>query len=343
MTKSNLIASLPFDLAGDTSKRLKNTATPPHLQAYYSSTFSHDQFKAGLELLADTHQMSGLDNAGLIITGMPGVGKSTLLNTYVKQVYAKPCYQPSDVVTPLPVLKVRVPGRPTIPRTIEKILMASEHLVVGARRSDSLDRRLHQLIVHQGVEMIIFDEFQHLLPQNATRQVANATINFIKLLVDDHKLAFCFTGLPNMAHVLDDFDEIKDRLAFGEFTMSPFNMNTQEERQDFNTFINSILETIEEFHIDCSKLGIKHSDRELLLMRLMVASEGKARHISMLFAKILMKLRPGDTLDTKYLIDSYPHIKMLNRGNLFNPFTAGRSALQKALNIHAKKDNASGK
>lgn len=333
MTKPKIITSLPFELASDPLEKLIKSGASDLVIDFYVSTFVHSQFSDGLELLEEAHSMSGLDNVGLIITGIPGIGKSTLLNTYVKNTYAKECNLPTDVLTPLPILKVRVPGSPTIPRTIEKILMTSEHLVPSARRTDTLDRRLHQLITHQRVEMIIFDEFQHLLPENSTKRTSNATINFIKTLADDYNLAFCFAGLPSMPRVLDGFDEIKDRLAFGELEMKPFAVDTADERNDFNKFINSILKKIEELGVDCSDLKRENMDRTTLLMRILLASEGKARHIMMLFAKVLSKVAPGDSITNINFEKVYARQIKFKRGIVFNPFSAQKPALEKQINV----------
>jgi len=333
MVKSKIITSLPFQLAGDTSHRMQNANLSDLVIKYHEATFPHNQFKTGLDLLSQVHSMSGMDNAGVIITGETGVGKSRLLDTYAINTYSKECYQPTDELTPRPILLVKIPPYPTIPRVIEKILLASEHLVPGARRTHSLERRLHRLIITQNVEMIILDEFQHLLKKNATRQVVNATLNFIKTLVDDYKLTFCLTGLPEMANVLDGFDEIKDRLTFGEFHMKPFSINTIEERRDFSAYINPMFNKLEKLGIDCSELHHSNLDRTMLLMRLYLVTEGKARGISGLFKKALLNLNPGDSLTNKSFENIVTKNAKFNKSNLFNPFSAEKNVLKKQINI----------
>lgn len=333
MVKSKIITSQTFQLASNTAGRMKNSNLPELVIKYHEATFPHNQFKTGLNLLSETHRMSGLDNAGVIITGITGVGKSRLLDTYTTNTSSKLCYQPTDVLTPRPILLVKIPPYPTIPRVIEKILLVSEHLIPGARRTHSLERRLHQLITTQNVEMIILDEFQHLLKKNATRQVVNATLNFIKTLVDDYKLAFCLTGLPEMGAVLDGFDEIKDRLSFGEFHMKPFSVDTRIDRQDFSAYINPMLSKLERMDIDCSDLHRKNMDRTLLLMRLHLSTGGKARGISGLFKKALLNLKPGDRLTNKCFEDVCTRNALFNQRSVFNPFSAERNALEKQINV----------
>ena len=322
MTKSKLTTKLPFSLASDAPARMKNTKLPLIVKDFYESIFKHKQFAQGLEMLEDTHRMSGLDNAGVIITGEPGVGKSTLINSYIKQTYAEECYQPTDTLTPLPVLAVRVPGRPTIPRTIEKILRSAEHLMPTAKRSDTLENRLHMLIQNQGVEMIIFDEFQHLLPKNVSRTVCNPTVNFIKTLADDYNLAFCFTGLPAMTEVLDGFKELSDRVAFGELNMTAFTIETEESTKDFRIFIRSIQNKIDSLGLHCLPLTT-----DTMLKRLLIMSDGKARHIAMFFAKVLMRRKPGDILLNEDLVNTFQRTAKVNRGSVFNPFLASNKVL----------------
>lgn len=326
MKKCKIIRSLPFDLAGDTSQRIKNTNINPLVKQFSSATFNHEQFATGLSLLEQTHSMSGIDNCGVVITGVTGVGKSRLLNTYVKNTYSKPCYQPTELLTPLPIIKVRVPGHPTIPRLIEKILLSAAHVMPTGRSTDSLESRLHKLIINQGTEMMIFDEFQHLLPRNASRQITNATTNFIKTLADDYKLAFCFAGKPEMAHVLDGFDEIVDRLAFGQFEMNPFSMTSDLNTKDFKKYIASIQKKLQSLNVNCTNITT-----DIMLLRILVATGGKARHISMLFNKLLMCHQPGDTITIKRFVAVFTSTKKLNSNDLFNPFLASKDTLHKYL------------
>ena len=100
-----------------------------------------------------------------------------------------------------------------------------------------------------------------------------------------------------MANVLDGFDEIKDRLSFGEFHMKPFSMDTKSDRQDFSAYINPMLSKLEKMDVDCSDLHHKNMDRTLLLMRLHLSTGGKARGISSLFKKTLLNLKPGDRVN----------------------------------------------
>jgi len=336
----NYKTSTPFDLAGDVASRLTNIGQPSHVTAFYDATFSHKQFKAGLSALEETRQMSGIDSTGLIIKGIPGVGKSTLLNTFTKLTYQQACYQPTDIITPLPVLKSRVPGRPTIPRLIEKILQEASAFMPPMKRTDSLERRLHQLIIHQGVEMIILDEFQHFLRKNSPRSVTNPTINFIKTLADDYKLSFCFTGLPDLADVLDNFEEIKDRMGINEVTLAPFSIENSVNRDDMNTFLNSMFKKVESLGIDCASLNKDNYDRDFLLKQFIFATRGKSRFISRLIGKSLLKVQPGQALTLNHLKETYSTNSSINRRNLFNPFSAKELNVEKELEKCFLEDQA---
>lgn len=327
----NYKTSTPFDLAGDVVSRLANIGQTSHVTAFFDATFSHKQFKAGLNALEETRQMSGIDSTGLIIKGIPGVGKSTLLNTFTKRIYQQSCYQPTDIMTPLPVLKTRVPGRPTIPRLIEKILQGASAFMPPMKRTDSLERRLHQLIIHQGVEMIILDEFQHFLHKNSPRSVTNPTINFIKTLADDYQLSFCFTGLPDLANVLDNFEEIKDRMGINEVVLAPFSIENNVNRDDMNTFLNSMFNKVESLGIDCTSLNKENRDRDFLLKQFVFATRGKSRHISRLIGKSLFKVQPGQALTLNHLKETYSKSTAINCGSVFNPFSAKELQVEKEL------------
>jgi len=273
---------VPFSLAGDVSERLNNPRLPVVAREFHAATVQHSTFQKGLEALASTHAMSGLEGAGMIIEGEPGLGKTTLLNRYVKDIYQLPEYQPTDTLTPLPVLKVYVPGRPTVPRVIEKLLMASHHVKTSSRNTKTIESRLHTLIRNQGVEMIIFDEFQHLL---RTEKYTHDTLNFLKVLADDYKLAIVFAGLPRGLDILKDHKEIEERLSFDRVTFQPFDITTARNAQDYARYIKGLENKLEEIGVQCIALT-----EEVMLQRMLLATQGKPRFINRLFMRLLIRL-----------------------------------------------------
>jgi hypothetical protein len=307
--------SVPFTLDGVITDRVSLDKLNPVARAFAELTLKHTQFERALDALADVHSMSGIHGCGIVVEGKSGLGKTTVLNTYVRDVYARPCYAPTDELTPLPVLKIRIPGRPTIPRVIEKLLLTSNQLYVGSKKSQSLEFKLHQLITQQHVEMIIFDEYQHLLRKNAEIRT-NDTINFLKVLADDYQLAVVFAGLPDGREILNNFPELNSRMSYQSVVFTEFNIDSPKAVEEYTRYIIGIQDMLKRHGVDiCLK------DREMLL-RILVATEGIPRFIYRLFMRIFLKIQHQKAITIEHFKaaqQSFPESVLLG---LFDPFSA---------------------
>ena len=316
MTNSRSI--VPFELAGDISNRSQNIRRmTAAAREFHATTVRHETFERGLDALRATHAMSGLEGVGMIIEGEPGVGKTTLLNKHVIDTYSKPEYRPTDIVTPLPILMVRIPGRPTIPRVIEKFLLVSDHVKVSARKTETLETRLHKLIIHQGVEMIVLDEYQHLL---RTEKYTRDTLNFLKVLIDDYKLSIVLSGLPSGLSVLQDHDELRERVSFEHVILKPFDITTNANAADYARYIIGLETKLNKVGVDCCSLS-----NEDMLQRLLLATQGKARHISRLLMRLLIHCGESNKITMRDFEDIYPTMPLGVHLGSFNPFSSGTS------------------
>jgi len=306
--------SLPFELSGDLTERINVNRLPRVAREFYFTTLNHKVFEQGLEAMKTTHAMSGLEGTGMIIEGEPGLGKTTLLNKYVRDIYAEPEYQRTDELTPLPILKIRIPGRPTIPRVIEKLLLTSNHIQATARKTSSLESRLHQLIHHQRVEMIIFDEYQHLLRSEA---YTNDTLNFIKTLADDYKLAVVFAGLPKGRPILESRPELRERMSFEQVLFKPFNVKTKESSIEYAKYIKGLEEKIYSVGVDCCPLASGD-----MLPRLLLATQGKPRFINRLLMRLLIQHKECKSIKATDFARVFSNVPFNSHLGKFNPFSA---------------------
>nr|WP_321238494.1 TniB family NTP-binding protein [uncultured Tolumonas sp.] len=319
-------SKVPFALDGDLMSRVPNAKLPRVAREFYDLALNHAQFNHALESLGKTHAMSGMMGCGMILDGDPGLGKTTALNVYVRSIYDQECYQPTDTLTPLPVLKVRLPGRPTIPRVIEKLLLTSNHLLPTSRKSQTLEHRLHQLITRQQVEMIIFDEYQHLLRKHA-QITTNDTVNFIKVLADDYKLAIVFAGLPEGREILSNFPELNERMSFESARLTAFNIESGQATQEYARYIIGIQE-----HLD--RIGVKICSLadQGMLIRILLATQGSPRFINRLFMRLLMRFGDQKKITIKEFEQEYSSPIFGGHLGLFNPFSATDEAVLEKLN-----------
>lgn len=273
---------IPITMAGNLESRFDPEKLPPIVRKFYFKTFNHKAFKQGLELLEMTHAMSGLGGIGCVIDGEPGLGKSRCLDTYISNVYRLPRYQPTKELIKLPILKVIVPGKPTINRVIEKLLYSARHIGPSSNSSDSAATKLYRLIEFQQVEMIILDEFQHFL-RKYSQCTTDDVVTFIKELVDDFNLAVVFSGKPEGSEVLKKFEEIKQRVGFGKVTFKAFNTDNESNYKEYIAYIKAMESALIEIGAKVCPLSTVD-----MLPRLLLAMQGNLRLLNRFFLRLLL-------------------------------------------------------
>ncbi len=275
---------LPIDISGDITRRFEFNKVSAPVRAHYQEAITCDQFDAAVTAFRTCFLASGLEDSGMALLGGPGVGKSKAARVFTEEVYSRPEFQPTDELTPLPVLSVRVPGKCTIPRLIEKLLESARHLAPAPRSGQSAETRLNRLIENQYVMMIIFDEFQHLL-RRYTKEGTKDVVNFIKNLMGEHKLAIAVTGLPETEELLFRFPELRQRLSFVKAELKPFSYSSSKNvgMSDFASYLNEIDALLDKHSIACEELATPE-----MVHRIWLASRGLQRHLHQLINRILI-------------------------------------------------------
>lgn len=312
---------VPIEMAGNFDSRFDPDKLPPIVRHFYFKTFTHEAFTQGLNILEMTHAMSGLEGIGCVIEGEPGVGKSRCLDTYISNVYNLPRYQPTPELIKLPILKIRVPGKPSINRVVEKLLHCARHIAPSSKSSDSALTKLYRLIEVQQVEMIIFDEFQHLLRRYA-QCTTNDTVAFIKVLIDDFKLAVVFSGLPEGSEILQKFGELNQRVSFGKVTFNAFNTDTDDNYKEYIAYIKAIEGTLQE--IGAKVCPLSTTD---MLPRLLLASQGRPRFLARFFMRLLFQYQDKTYITKEIMSKVYASWPMGSFLHPFDPFLAPSEAV----------------
>ena len=329
---------VPIEMTGNLDSRFDPEKLPPIVRNFYFKTFSHKAFDDGLEVLRMTQAMSGLEGIGCVIDGDPGLGKSRCLDKYISNVYNLPRYQPTSELIKLPILKIRVPGKPSINRVIEKLLHSARHIGPSSKSSDSAITKLYRLIEFQQVEMIIFDEFQHLLRKYA-QCTTNDTVAFIKVLIDDFKLAVVFTGLPEGSEIIKNFWEIEQRVSFGKVTFNAFNTDNVANYKEYIAYIKAMEQSLME--IGAKVCPLSTTD---MLPRLLLASQGRPRYLARFFMRLLLQYQDKTYISEKIMSQIYSTWAMGSFLHPFDPFLAPAEAVaakyteyRQSLTIKPKK------
>lgn len=319
---------------------------PENIRAFYYATYYHDDFKAALKALEHTFQMGllgGSDSIGCTITGIPGVGKTFLLEKFIANIYAEPHFAPTTELTPLPVLKIRVPGKPTMKKIEEKLLYCGRHIAPSGRNTETTNTRLRRLIEHQQVRMIIFDEFQHMLRRYA--QVStNDVMAELKNLADDMGISFVYSGLPEGLDFLDQFPEVKARASMDHVALQPFSLNpkvaSDAQRKSYIAYMNSINNKLLELGFDVTPLN----DQEMM-QRMILATQGIPRFIDRLLLKTLVRCQNQSSIDVSDIGAAFQTMGLSDHLGQFDPFEGVIDAvIEKYINLtNPPEDSSSSK
>lgn len=204
----------------------------------------HDRFKRAIEDIGRTHAMSGVEGIGMLLMGIPGLGKSSILASYVKHHLA----ERDDLETPdrskEPIILVSVPAQPTLKSLIQAVLSASGYEGSTRGTAAELIQKLNELIEERGVELLIFDEFQHFLREQATTNT-RGVVNHIKLMIDKHKLAVVMAGTPAGYRSIAQHDELYQRFAQRQTRLIPFQIDSEENLEAFGSYLRACTSFLE--------------------------------------------------------------------------------------------------
>ncbi|MGS0824384.1 TniB family NTP-binding protein [Shewanella sp. 0m-8] len=324
----NVSLPLPIDIGGNISQKLDLNQMPKRCVEYLFMTIEHSGFEKATAALEACYELSGLESNGCILTGPPGVGKSRAIRSFVTDIYYQDCNRATTELTPLPILSIRVPGKPTLLRVIEKILQSAGDLSPTTRSTQSAQTRLDRLIVQRKVRMIIFDEFQHLLRKNAMVRT-NDVLSFIKVLMDDHRLSVVFAGLPEGEDALTDFPELRQRLSFVDAKLYPFSLekNGPSNRDDFVAYLLAMQEKFAELNVKVIPIVSKD-----MVPRLWLATKGTPRHINQFFMRMLNQYKEGDFIDKEKFQELFKTCPFHRALGTFEPFTAPSEQVKNKIN-----------
>lgn len=168
----------------------------------------------------------------MLVTGESGTGKSEFIKHYKKKY---PNVEEAER-TRIPVLVSLIPKAKHPKPVVSQLLRDLGDPLDGVGGdSTALTHRLVTLLKGAGVELIILDEFQHLI-ETKSNQVVYDIADFIKTLVSKSKIPVVLFGLPWSSYVLTVNSQLERR-----FTLSHDLINyTLDTYEEFKMFLESI-------------------------------------------------------------------------------------------------------
>lgn len=233
------------------------------IMSAYATNFQNEKLDKSYDPYAERSEKKGM-----IISGPPGVGKSSLAQKYVAM--NKPYIEESDsgMQKIFPVLYVQLPGQVTVKRVIATLLRA---LGLDPNTRNDEDTLTYQLITALNacrVKVIILDEVQHLASKKNVEHMPLIQ-NSLKGLINDCDQFFVFVGDPSTPKIIKGCGQL-GRRAPTVIALEAFGFPTTTATDTF-AIVNSLLEVMP------SKTGISMSkkvDRLEFCQRLFLATGG---------------------------------------------------------------------
>jgi Bacterial TniB protein len=178
------------------------------LREFNKLYIAYPRFSALLKEIERIHMESKYKSEPLcmMITADTGAGKSTLIDKYKNKWL--PEYDEEGVC--IPVLVAEVPLPATISALLSALLNALGALNPSRGKVEDRRRRLIELLKRCQVQLIILDEFQHLIERGTPNKIANVA-DWIKSLINESGLPFLLVGVPSAKTLLHQSEQLARR------------------------------------------------------------------------------------------------------------------------------------
>lgn len=219
----------------DVLKEARIAALKAMRSTYY--TFPEtDEIMLGLESLLDLGTVVTKRNTparALTLVGDSGSGKTSLLRQW--QYKNRPLdVQVGDLLVKFhKILYVEVPVRCTLKGLSEALLLAmGEPEGLAMKGTDrALAQRAAKRLESLGVQVVILDEFQHLVSKQ-NRRINYNVVDYVKGQLNHGHTSFVLAGTKDAARIFEDNDQLEHRSA-GHYVFEPVDENDEAAFRNF--------------------------------------------------------------------------------------------------------------
>ncbi|OLQ81704.1 transposase [Photobacterium proteolyticum] len=172
-----------------------------------------------LENIDRCRQLSQIDTEPccMMVYGATGVGKTSIIRKYLKQ-NKRESYIEGDVV---PVLYIELPeNAKPVDVAREILLQLNDPLALYESDTVVLTKRIIDLVPLLKIEIIIIDEFQHLVEKNSNKILARVG-DWLKILINKTQCPVVLFGMPYSQVVLAANSQLRSRFSI-QFHLRPF-------------------------------------------------------------------------------------------------------------------------
>ncbi|WP_068773769.1 TniB family NTP-binding protein [Paenibacillus sp. FJAT-26967] len=292
----------------------------------------HPKFNEAMRQLEEVHELSkeSVLAESLYIGGRTGVGKTTLLEQYLERYPRKMM----KTYTHVPILYVKVPPRAKSPKALaSKILRQLGDLLFDSGSEENMTERIQTFVQKCHIEMIILDEFQHLIDRDTQHVLALAS-DWLKTLAEEIRIPVVLCGLPESQRIFEHNEQLDGRYA-NRILFEPFHFGSREEQLEFRKFLKYMDDQLP--FCESSNLGDPQTAAKIYYF-----SHGVPRYIKdMLREATKIALRKGeDCLTERALRDAYHRITRSVRPFAINPFEQSNFDLREVMEVEQKMEEA---
>ncbi|NHM32433.1 AAA family ATPase [Bacillus sp. C11] len=295
---------------------------------------NHPKYKDIYDRIQETHLLSVAAGQpdGVFLAGLTGVGKTTLLKDY-ESTHPRKRINGKTIV---PIFYFKVPVGAT-PKSFAS--QALYHLGDPNFERGTLVQmtaRLLKLVKACNVEMMVIDEFQHLIDKDSSNVLKNAS-DWIKTFIEDAKIPVLICGMPESKSIFEVNNQL-DRRFCTRLTLESFNYSTKEEQIEFRAFLNTVdkqLPVAEQSFLADPGLSEKFY----------YATNGVPFYIMRIIeqATIIAAKHGLDKISESELFLAYKAVTISQRPNAKNPFKNPSFNLFDAIDEEKRANNRHGK
>lgn len=286
-------------------------------------------------------KMSG-EPSCMSLEGGTGIGKSTLIRDYAA---AFPHVESKGGFI-IPVFYMETPAPVTVKGMAAAMLEALGDPAAHSGTLWSMNSRLIQYIITCRVELVVLDDFHHLIDQK-TNRVLNTVSEWLKVLIKETLTPFLVIGIEGQVERILKANQQLSRLFAIREQLTPFLWSADEPQsiQDFSMFIAYAEQTLDVtlsdeldqiellFRLHYATSGVVANIMNLLRYATMIASDNGRSVVTLGVLSTAFQKRLAKHVDK-------PNPFLQSHGHRFTPPETRREDSADSVGTHSRRRNA---
>lgn len=179
---------------------------------------------------------AGREGRCYVIQGVTGVGKTTVLDVFMRE-RGKPRFTEEGLRRD--VLRVDMPDQVGLSEFYAEVLEALGAEDLASRNLPAMKRAVRAQLRLQGVSLLIVDEFTHIV-EDKSRDFTRRVVRELKRYLSKRLCDIVFVGTEQAIEIIDMYAQIRRRLGVGEMTMPAFDFQDDDDKAEWMTWLGEV-------------------------------------------------------------------------------------------------------